>query len=844
MRDPKASSKGLFGLLQQHAVVGLVACVGLSLSFIGFEVIREQIAAQRKIEFNWVAHNRNRLLKQGFENALEPVRVVRDYVEASERVGEHAFHQFAGALLGRNPGIAAIGLIDPRQHLAGDSASSEDGFVLTYAESRTDSAFAPGYPLASQAVLKTALEKARDSGEMAVSGRLKLSHQGDEKYGVMACLPVYATVAEQLLRTRAPRGFVVAVVRLDELAHAAISYLEPRGVDLVIEDESADEQTRFLEFYASRLSPVVFFSETQARQWLLGAATRLSQVVQMADRQWSITAVPNAYFRSAEAFEEGPWVVLSGGLLLTLLLCIYLFRMKLNLQERLTMGRELQDREELFWQMTETVDDVFWALPATQERFLYVSPAFESMWGIDCQALYEQPQLFSDAIHADDRAQWQCALDTARTGIGPVEAIYRVARPDGTQRWIRDNAFPVRDVGGRIYRLVGVAEDITEKKQAEDALRDSEHKLRLLFNQSPDTIMTVDRLGKILLINRGAAVESSGSRGVGRHSNDLLPAAYRAEYADLLQRAFHNSEVSSLQYPAADGSWWEIRIVPIVQQAEVKAAMVIATDITEKRNLQAQSIRNARLASIGVLSAGVAHEINNPNNAIQTAAALFAHVWDDAMPVLREYHQEQGDFSVGGLSFAEQGDSLSGLISEIKDNSHRIQTIVEDLKHLGRKDPGELNAAVDINAAINAAVGILGRSIHKYTRHWRLELAENLPLVKGNFQQLEQVFINVLLNALQSLPDKTHGVKVVSAADPDSGFVLVRVIDEGVGIAAEDLARVTEPFFTTRLREGGTGLGLSISSTIIENHRGSIAIESAKGIGTVLILRLPVIDKA
>lgn len=850
MQRVRPPSTGIPGFLRNHAVTWLVALIGLTLSIIGFEVVREQINVQRKIEFNWVAQNRNRLLKQVFENALEPVRVVRDYVQASEEVEKEAFHLFTSPLLHRNHGIEAIGLID---HEPSNSIKSVDDqrfllpilinedLSLTHIESRGSSDFVSLHDVTTQRILLAALQKARDTGEMAVSGRLKLSGQSGGNYGVMACLPVYQP-GQDKAKTPLFKGLVIAVLRLDELTHAAISYLEPRGVDLVIEDDSADEQTRFLEFYTSRLNPKASFPESLVQEWLATAATKLTEVVRMADRKWSITTVPNAYFRSTEAFEEGPWVVLSGGCLLTLLLGVYLVRMKLNMEERLTMGCELRDRETLFWQMTETVDDVFWALPADRGRFLYVSPAFESIWGIDCQALYEQPKLFANAIHPDDRIRWAHALDKANSGTGPVESIYRLIRPDGTQRWIRDNAFPVRDEFQHIYRLVGVAEDITEKKQAEDALRDSEHKLRTLFNQSPDTIMTVDRTGQILLINRGAVLEPSGSRGVGMHSSDLLPAASREEYRHLLSKVFQNCEVNYLQYQKKDSTWWEIRIVPIVQQQAVQACMVIATDITEKRNYQAQAIRNARLASIGVLSTGVAHEINNPNNAIQTGTALFAHVWKDAMPVLREYYQEQGDFSLGGLSFAEQGDSLGDLISEIKNNSHRIKTIVDNLKHLGKKGPGDLDEEVDINAAIKGAIGVLGSSIRKYTHHWVVELAEDLPPVRGNIQQLEQVFINVMLNALQSLPNKGCGIRVKLAADTENQSLLIRVEDQGSGIADEDLPRVTEPFFTTRLQVGGTGLGLSISRTIIENHRGSISFESSMGAGTVVILRLPVIE--
>jgi len=843
------SEKNFIGFLRNHTITWLVACIGLTLSLVTFGVIKEQINEQGNIEFSWVAHNRNRLLKQSFENALEPVKVVGDYVQAVEKLERERFHLFAKSLLSRNYGIDAIGLILKRNVIATFTQGIPintplyDDFSLAYVELREQTGFIPWQALTSRPELKTVLKKAQNSGEIAVSERVILALKNSGYYGVIVCQPLYKKEIDTAKKTQLI-GFSVAVLKLDELAHAAISHLEPRGVDLLIQDESAEKEFRFLEFYASRLSSTVVFQGIKIQDWFRNAKILLTEVVQMGDRKWSITAIPNENFRSAEAFEEGPLVVLLAGVLLTLLLSIYLFRMKLGVQERLRMDRLLKEREELFWQMAETVDDVFWALPTDRSHFLYVSPAIESIWGIQCQEVYDKPHVFSDAIHPDDRVQWFKALDNADWEAGSIETSYRVIRADGSQRWVRDSAFPVRDEQGSVYRLVGVAKDITEKKQAEDALRDSENKLRTIFNQSPDRIMTVDRVGKILLMNRGAALEFPDIYGVGIYSSDLLPPDKREDYQQLLIQAFLNGQVNYLQYQADDEStWWEIRIVPINENGEVNTAMVIATDITEKRNLQTQTIRNARLASIGVLATGVAHEINNPNNAIQISAALYAHVWQDAMAVLREYYHEQGDFSLGGLSFAEEGESLGDLVSEIKDNSRRIKAIVENLKHLGKNDQGELNEEVNINAVLRAAAGVLKSNIRKYTKHWVMELSDELPPVKGNFQQLEQVFINVMLNALQSLPDNEHGVKIKSVVDLTKRLLLIQVIDQGTGITDEDLTKVTDPFFTTRLESGGTGLGLSISCTIIEHHHGSISFKSSKNSGTLVTLQLPMIDR-
>ena len=139
---------------------------------------------------------------------------------------------------------------------------------------------------------------------------------------------------------------------------------------------------------------------------------------------------------------------------------------------------------------------------------------------------------------------------------------------------------------------------------------------------------------------------------------------------------------------------------------------------------------------------------------------------------------------------------------------------------------------------------ILHNQIQKLTDTCVLEVPDGLPLVSGNSQQLEQVFINVLLNALQALPDRSKGVHVSASYDPGTDLLTVAFRDEGTGIPERDMGRLTEPFFTTRTHAGGTGLGLSISRSIVERHGGSMGFESVLGVGTTVSIQLPAIHKA
>ncbi|MBF0285116.1 MAG: PAS domain S-box protein [Magnetococcales bacterium] len=379
--------------------------------------------------------------------------------------------------------------------------------------------------------------------------------------------------------------------------------------------------------------------------------------------------------------------------------------------------------------------------------------------------------------------------------------------------------------------------EVEERRRAEGRLRVSEEKLRTVFDHSPDIITTTARDGRILYMNRGMA-EIPVDEATGRDSAELMPSGYRARYQTALARAAQEGKVDQFVFATGSLNWWEVRTAPL-RRGDEEAVLVIATDITEKRQLQEQAVRNARLASLGVLSAGVAHEINNPNNAIVFNASLMGRVWRDAQPILEQYHRENGDFALGGLSFEQERERFSQLLGEIGENARRIERIIANLKHLARQDRGAMDERTPAREVLEAALTILANEVRKRTDHFVLgETPDSLPL-RGNRQQLEQVFINLILNALQSLPSRDRGVRVEAGWDESRRRVRVVVRDEGVGIAPENMGRILEPFFTTKLDAGGTGLGLAITHAIVIRHQGELGFESELGRGTTATVLLP-----
>ncbi|MBF0462352.1 MAG: PAS domain-containing protein [Magnetococcales bacterium] len=373
---------------------------------------------------------------------------------------------------------------------------------------------------------------------------------------------------------------------------------------------------------------------------------------------------------------------------------------------------------------------------------------------------------------------------------------------------------------------------------------------RRLFGHLPDIIVTVDPQQRILFMNR--AMEGRlPKRMIGRDSALLFPRGFRASYRRSVGRLFQESAMDRFQYSTDESVWWEVRLVPIQRGRRVVEAMVLCSNITEKRVFQAQAIRHARLATIGVLAASVAHEVNNPNSAILFNASMVTRIWADSQPVLEDYFRENGDFLLGGMPFSEARTTVPTLLAEILHNSRRVEQIIENLKYLAKNDadsPGHADltwpvvpvaSCVDLHTTLQATLMVLNHKIHCHTDHLEYLPGADLAPIPGRAAQLEQVFINVILNALQSLPSRDKVVRIRTVLDAQAERVQVVVEDEGVGLTEENLTHLTEPFFTTRLAAGGTGLGLSIANLIVRQHGGSLHFQSRLGEGTRVTICLP-----
>jgi PAS domain S-box-containing protein len=269
----------------------------------------------------------------------------------------------------------------------------------------------------------------------------------------------------------------------------------------------------------------------------------------------------------------------------------------------------------------------------------------------------------------------------------------------------------------------------------------------------------------------------------------------------------------------------------------------VLLDITEKIRLREQASQASRLASLGELAAGVAHEINNPNATILLNAAVLKEISEAMLRVLDEFREAHGELDLGRMPYARLRTEVPRLHAEVLDAAGRIRRIVEDLKEFAGAEPPDFRQAVDLNAVVQTAVRLTGNALKKATDHFVAEYAADLPVVSGHTQRLEQVVVNLLMNACQALPDRQLGIRLRTSRLDSERAICLTLADEGVGISAENLSHVTDPFFTTRREQGGTGLGLSVSARIVKEHGGSLDISSKPRQGTVVRMTLPLPDK-
>ncbi|MBI5593621.1 MAG: response regulator [Deltaproteobacteria bacterium] len=315
----------------------------------------------------------------------------------------------------------------------------------------------------------------------------------------------------------------------------------------------------------------------------------------------------------------------------------------------------------------------------------------------------------------------------------------------------------------------------------------------------------------------------------------------------------HNACDSPLEYRfrIADGSYkWFRDRRKLLHSTRHGARYIIGSwqDITQEKQLQMESeyrlqqvIQADKLASLGEVVAGVAHEINNPNSFITYNMPLLEETWLFLKPIITGFSKDYPEWQTSGLRIPELCQDMEEMIQAIRIGSDRITKVVSSLKDFARMDQNAPTRPVSVNEVIEKTMVIVGGQLRKAASQIKMKLSSDLPEIQGHFMKLEQVVANLLLNAANAIPVKEKGrILIATRYIHRIESVLIEVEDSGAGMKPGIMDRIFEPFFTTRRDTGGTGLGLSLSYGLIKEHSGRIGVLSKPGIGTRFTVYLPV----
>jgi signal transduction histidine kinase len=367
------------------------------------------------------------------------------------------------------------------------------------------------------------------------------------------------------------------------------------------------------------------------------------------------------------------------------------------------------------------------------------------------------------------------------------------------------------------------------------SFEESKLHLNTMFKAIPDAMAIIDKSRNVVMTNRDHFEP-------GDKCHRTFFDSDRPCTDCRLKRIIKDKTPVNLEIEHGEISY-EVHALPIFNKDnEVDGIIEIYRDVSLKKTYEQQLQQADKLSSLGQLVSGIGHEINNPNQFIRGNVKIIQQAFEDMLPIIDEYAEQNPDLKIARLKYDFFRSHIMTLVGDMANGSERIKRIVEDLKRFARKDEGLLDDTVDINTIISECARLVHNQVHK-TSDIDLNLADELPTLKGNAQKIEQVLINLIINASQAMNEDKRGLIEVVTSLTDTS-VIIEIRDNGKGMSEGTLKSIFDPFFTTKRARGGTGLGLSIAYRIIEEHKGSISASSEVGKGTTFTITLPTPPKS
>ncbi|MGA2928429.1 MAG: PAS domain S-box protein, partial [Solirubrobacteraceae bacterium] len=537
-----------------------------------------------------------------------------------------------------------------------------------------------------------------------------------------------------------------------------------------------------------------------------------------------------------------------------------------DITQRKEAEQQLADERRLLNAFLDTTPDQVY-FKDLNSRFLRVSAAQATRLGFASAGDAVGKTDFDAFAPEHARQALQDERQIMRTCDPLLNIEERETFPDGSVAWVSTTKLPLRDGNGTVIGTYGVSHDVTTRRRAEQALRESEERWRTLLAHAQEIVMLV---GSDRLIEY---TSPSIERWLGYRPEEATAAEFtfqsHPDDSPALQRAFDEVGPSAPfrlghRVRHKDGSWHSLEstLVCLRDDPAIGGVLITSTDVTERVALERERERldlqrrvSQRLEAVGQLAAGVAHEINTPLQFVSDSMTFVREAIDELLTLIGLYRELLYTDAQIGLSErrrtmleAEDQADIEYLLDRIPsafqrtmDGIARVTSIVQAMKRFSHPASSEM-APADLNDAIETTL-VVCRNEYKYVADVESRLGE-LPLVNCNIGEFNQVLLNLIINAAQAIEEGLAGCAgrgtITISTRVDGDTVVIEVADDGPGIPPEHLDRIYEPFFTTKEVGKGSGQGLALARTIVvEQHKGSLECASAPGEGTKFTVRLP-----
>lgn len=867
-----------------------ILLLGAALTAAACYFVRKAEKEQRQVSFQRLVESRIYLFESAGVNYEELLFSLRNLFIYDSQLTEKEFTEIALNALKRHPPIQALEWV-PRiseedrekveQQMRANGHTNffifsrrpdgtkepapvaQDHFPLLYIAPLKGNEAAHGYDIGF-GPNRSSLDKARDEADSVLSSKFRLIQEMGNQEGLISMAPVYRDTIEPKTieeRRRLLIGYVQIVFRLGDLVEGILKQVSPGGVDILIEDSSAPEESRILYFHSSRLRKTPLPPATPEEMRAGQSSTR---TLRMGERDL------NFYFRATPEWVAslGPSrlpAITGGGTLITLLITSLFLsvsrrtaiveqqvaerttelvvaneRLAKENRERQLAENALRESETRFRSLVEYAPVGVWQLEPDGQRIHYLNPVLRKMLGLPSDASVKN-KCIRDYIAPEFLPSLPAHLEERQRGLSSAYEI-EYLRADGGRLPVQVFGAPLRDDDGKLIGLIGLSIDITERRRAKQALMEERQLLRTLIDTLPDPIFVKDKAGRFLATNeanRNLIGLGSTEEVLGKTVYDYFPKETAEQYFQDDQEVIKtgipiiNREEPFTLIGGGQGWFLTSKVALRNSKGEIVGLVGISRDITkekeaelEKKQFEQKLQETQKLESLGVLAGGIAHDFNNLLTGIIGHASL-AKLEFPGNPVLFEH------------------------LDQVEKSSQRAAELCRQMLAYAGKGRFIIQN-VDVTSLVEEITNLLQLSISKKVV-LRFQLAEGLPSVLADATQIRQIIMNLVINASDAIGDRSGVVSIVTgimradkaylsdthlAPDLEEGdYVFIEISDNGSGMSRETMARIFDPFFTTKFT--GRGLGLAAVLGIIRSHKGALKVYSEEGRGSTFKLLLP-----